>query len=78
MTRLAVDDILTRGDKICMKAWDYSSLARLVAERKLAPARKLTVGQLRIATVPSIIRPERQGAFDPEWLEPLPSRASAA
>jgi hypothetical protein len=61
-----------------MKTWDYSSLARLVAERKLAPARKLTVGQLRIATVPSVIRPERQGPLDPAWLTPLASRVSVA
>jgi hypothetical protein len=59
-----------------MKAWDYSSLAKLVGERKLAPAKKLTVGQLRIAAVPSVIRPERQGEFDPAWLQPLPVKAA--
>jgi hypothetical protein len=61
-----------------MKTWDYRSLLRLVAERHLEPAKKLTVGQLRIATVPSVIRPAREGAFDPAWLKPLPSRISVA
>ena len=69
-----VDAIMMRGDESCMKAWDYNTLTRLVAQRELAPARKITVGQLRIATVPRIVRPERQGAFDPSWLTPLPSR----
>jgi len=56
-----------------MNAWDYNSLVRLVAERQLEPAKKLTVGQLRIATIPNVIRPAREGAFDPAWLNPLPS-----
>jgi hypothetical protein len=56
-----------------MEPWDYSSLLRLVAERQLEPAKRLTVGQLRIATVPRVIRPEREGLFDPAWLSPLPS-----
>lgn len=59
-----------------MESWNYSSLLRLVAERQLEPAKKLTVGQLRIATVPRVIRPEREGPFDPAWLAPLPSRTS--
>jgi hypothetical protein len=61
-----------------MNVWNYSSLVRLVAERQLAPARKLTVGQLRIATVPRVLRPKREGAFDPEWLKPLATTASVA
>jgi len=48
---------------------DLVSLDTLIAESRLSPAKKLTVGQLRIATVPSIVRPERHGAFDPAWLE---------
>jgi hypothetical protein len=59
-----------------MTPWDYSSLVRLVADRQLEPAKRLTVGQLRIATVPRVIRPEREGTFDPSWLKPLPSRPS--
>jgi len=57
-----------------MQAWDYESLVRLVDDRQLEPAKMLTVGQLRIATVPSVIRSPREGTFDPAWLQPLPSR----
>ena len=57
------------------QTWDYESLVRLVADRQLEPAKLLTVGQLRIATVPSVIRPAREGRFDPTWLKPLPSRS---
>jgi len=57
-----------------MQAWDYESLVRMVADRHLEPAKLLTVGQLRIATVPSVIRPAREGVMDPVWLKPLPSR----
>lgn len=48
---------------------DLISLDTLIAEGRLTPAKKLTVGQLRIATVPKIVRPELHGAFDPAWLE---------
>ena len=54
-----------------MNAWDYNSLIRWVAARQLAPAKKLTVGQLRIAAVPNVIRPAREGVFDTAWLQPL-------
>ena len=57
-----------------MTAWNYNSLMRRVAERQLAPAKKMTVGQLRIATVPNVIRPAREGVFDPAWLQPLPAK----
>jgi hypothetical protein len=56
-----------------MTAWDYSALSTLVAERGLQPALRLSVGQLRIATVPRVIRPDREGTPDPAWLTPLPA-----
>jgi hypothetical protein len=65
----SVDGIL-KG-KRQMGRLDYRSLVALVADRQLAPAKRLTVGQLRIATVPRVIRPEREGPFDPSWLTPL-------
>ena len=69
----SVDGIL-EGPVDLMKPWDYSTLLKMVADRQLGPAIKLTVGQVRIATVPRVIRPEREGTFDPAWLKPLPSR----
>ena len=61
-----------------IQAWDYNALAKMVAERGLAPARRLTVGQLRIATVPRVIRPDCEGTLDPSWLTPLPVNPNPA
>ena len=57
-----------RGD---IMTWDYSTLSALVADRGLHPAKRLTAGQLRIATVPRLVRPDREGDPDPDWLTPL-------
>ncbi len=53
-----------------MNLVNVATLQALVAKRRLGPAKKLTFGQLRIATVPSIVRPERAGVIDPKWLQP--------
>ena len=60
------------------KAWDYIALSALVAERGLQAAKRLTVGQLRIATVPRVIRPDREGTPNPAWLTPLPAKPERA
>ena len=54
-----------------MQTLNLKTLSDLVERRQLKPARPLSVGQLRIATVPKVLRPERAGMFDPRWLEPL-------
>ena len=55
-----------------MKTFNRQTLSELVERRQLQPARQLSVGQLRIATIPRVLRPERSGQFDPQWLEVLP------
>lgn len=54
-----------------MNALNRQTLATLVKQRGLEPARLLPVGQLRIATIPSVLRPARHGVANPLWLEPL-------
>lgn len=54
-----------------MNSLSREDLVKLIAIRKLVPAKRLTVGQVRIATFPPVIRPERQGNIDPDWLEPV-------
>ena len=76
MDDMPLFDGILKGRVEAMERLDYRSLVALVANRQLAPAKRLTVGQLRIATVPRVIRPEREGPFDPSWLTPLPSRPS--
>ena len=51
--------------------FDTVALQSAVARRQLEPAKQLTTGQLRIATVPSTLRPKRAGPFDRKWLKPV-------
>lgn len=64
--------------RVTATPWDSEALASLVARRGLPCSRRLTVAQLRIATIPRAVGREREGAFDLEWLSPLPSRPAAA
>lgn len=54
-----------------MKVFNSESLEAFRINRQLGPAKKLTVGQLRIATVPQIVAPARSSSMKQEWLEPI-------
>jgi hypothetical protein len=61
-----------------MNTLDYKALKSMVSRRQLAQARNLTVGQVRIAAVPGTVGLEREGAFDPAWLLPIPASMTQA
>lgn len=52
------------------KLLDIPALIQAASQRKLCPAKPLSVGQLRVAIVPRRIRPPRPGSVDRSWLEP--------
>ena len=54
-----------------MVSLNLKSLAALRAAHGPANRKMLTVGLLRIASVPSDVRPERSGAVQPDWLSPI-------
>jgi hypothetical protein len=54
-----------------MKTLNLNSLATYKADRGLANGRKLTVGILRIASIPDVVRPDRTGTIQPDWLSPM-------
>jgi hypothetical protein len=54
-----------------MKALNLEELEAIRARRCFDPAKKLTVGQLRIATIPQVLAPARIGPVDPGWLRPI-------
>jgi hypothetical protein len=54
-----------------MKTLNLKSLATYKATRGLVTGKKLTVGILRIASIPDVVRPERTGTIQPDWLSPI-------
>ncbi|HUN86669.1 MAG TPA: hypothetical protein VMU48_19975 [Terracidiphilus sp.] len=54
-----------------MVSFNLKSLAVFRVAHGPANGKKLTVGLLRIASIPSDVRPERSGAVQQEWLTPI-------
>jgi len=48
------------------------TLSDLVAQRRLVPGRPLTVSQLRVAMVPQVVSPLREGQSKRDWVIPRP------
>jgi hypothetical protein len=54
-----------------MDTLDLNSLEAYKAAHGLGAGKKLTVGILRIASIPDVVRPERSGTIKKEWLTPI-------
>ena len=54
-----------------MQLMNLNSLESYRASRGLANGKKLTVGILRIASIPDVVRPERTGTIQQDWLTPI-------
>jgi hypothetical protein len=54
-----------------MTRLDMKSLAAFRATHNFGTGKKLTVGLLRIATVPAVVRPRRIGTIQKDWLSPI-------
>jgi len=54
-----------------MTKLNLNSLAAFRATHNLGTGKKLTVGLLRIATIPAVVRPRRIGTIDRDWLTPI-------
>jgi len=61
-----------------MDTHDTSLQAHTIIKQSRVTQRGLSVGQLRIATVPTAVRSERNGVFDPAWLIPRPCKKAPA